>query len=228
MRAMLLFAATAACAIPDQKSNPLACAGDPLPTTAPAQVAITGTISDPYQNIPVPGVTVQLMPTGFTTTTGDTGEFSGMLATGGTPSSSYLKLTNAGYVDTYFYPGAPIAGDLDIDAEMLLAAELEAIGSASGVTVGSNMAQLVVSVVDCADNAVAGATVTTDSGTVVYFANDKPDPAATATDALTGAALVVNIAGSDTAISANADQIMFRNHSVGTVVGALTETEIQP
>jgi hypothetical protein len=228
MRAMLVLAAATACAIPDQKSNPLVCAADPLPTTAPAQVTIGGTIVDPYQNIPVPGATVQLMPTGFSTMTGDTGEFSGMLATGGTPSSSYLKLTNATYVDTYYYPGAPIAGDLDVPIEMLLPPELAAIGSASGVALGSNSAELIISVVDCGGSAVAGATVTTDSGTVVYFANDKPDPAATSTDALTGAALVVNITGSSTAVTANADQIMFRNHSVGTVPGALTETTIQP
>ena len=225
MRAILVLCA--GCALPAQKVNPLACANDPAPTTAPASVAITGSIADPYQGAPVAGATVALQPSGFTTTTSATGQFSGTVMTGGMPSASFLKVTGPGYVDTYFYPAAPLAADLDVTLQLLLTQELVAIGSASGLPLGSNSEQLVVSVVDCQDDAVGNATITS-AGDVIYFANDKPDPTATSTDALTGAALVVGITGSDAALSANADGIMFRNHSVGTMPGTLTETEIRP
>jgi hypothetical protein len=228
MRGALVLAAAAACAIPDRKYDPYLCASDAPPTTAPAEVAITGAIVDPYQNLPVANASVAALPSGFTATTDATGRFSGMLATGGVPSASYFALTAPGFVDAYYYPAAPIAGDLAIQAQLLLPEELAAIGSAAGIALGSNAAQLVVSVVDCSDQAVAGATIATDSGTVVYLEGFQPAGSATATGLPTGAAFVLNVSGSDTAVAATVDSLMFRNHAVGTRPGALTETEIRP
>ncbi len=235
MRATVLLAAATACAIPDQKVNPIACANAPLPTTAPATLVISGNFFDPFlgPTVPLPGLTVQAMPSGFTTTTDSQGDFTGMLMTGGAPSASYLKVAGSGpngtFVDTFYYPATPVATDFDIGPQQIYTgAELAMVGSAAGVPIGSDSSELVVSVVDCGGNAVSGATIVPSSGTVVFFADGHPDPSATSTDTMTGAAIILGITDSETTINATADGIMFTTHQVGTMPGTLTETAISP
>lgn len=223
MRAHLLLVLGSACAIPDQKLGALACAGDPLPTTAPAELAISGAVVDPFGTNSTSGLTVAAMPTGFSTMTDSMGDFAATLMTGGVPSTDYLKVTGGGFVDSYFYSAEPVAADLQVPLQIYTAGELAMIGS-----IGSDSEQIIVSVEDCAGSAVAGATITTQSGTVIYFAQNQPDPTAMATDALTGAAIIVGVTGSNTTLIANTPEVNFRMHAVGTLPGTLTETAIQP
>jgi hypothetical protein len=62
----------------------------------------------------------------------------------------------------------------------------------------------------------------------VFFMGDDPDPAATTTDGVTGAAIIVGITGASTTIAATTPTHNFRMHEVATQPGALTETAIQP
>ena len=231
MRAALLLALGSACAIPDQKLGAYACAGAPEPSTAPAEITVSGTVFDPFATGGggVQGLTVVAMPTGgFTTMTDTVGNFDGQISTGGTPSSDFLKITGSGFVDGYFYPAEDVATALPIGPlEAYMPGELAMIGSGVGIPVGSDTEQLVISVEDCAGDSVEGATITVDSGSVIYINQNQPDPTATMTDAR-GAAFVLGVTASPVTIAAMTPQQGFHAHSVPVMPGTLTQTAIQP
>jgi hypothetical protein len=232
MRAGLLLALASACAIPDEKLGAYACVGAPDPTTAPAEIAVSGVVKDPFAmgNGVVGGLTVASQPSGgFTAMTDSAGEFSATLMTGGVPSTDSLKISGTGYVDAYYYPAESIAGDAELDSlQVYMPEELAMIGSAAGVPIGSDTQQLVISVEDCAGDPVDGATINADSGTVVYFNGYAPDPTATMTGPPTGAAIVLGVTMSTVTIGATTPQQGFHPHSANVMPGTLSETAIQP
>lgn len=229
MRTTLVLSVVTACAIPEQKVDPFACATDPPPASAPATIAITGSAHDPVTGLSVASPTVAFQPMGFTATGAASGQFSGSLMTAGMALNGDLKATAAGYLDAYFYPAVPFFGDYAATIEMVTPGDLEEVGSGAGVMLGSDTQVLFIGVVDCNEDPVGGATVGTSSGTVLYLdGNDHPDPSAAATDPTHGAAIIVGITGSDVAISAGFSDIPFHPHSVPVQPGTLPQTEIRP
>lgn len=240
MRPILLVVALAACSIPekhlvDGAGAPFACLGQPPPSTADVKITIAGHVSDPFTGDPVSNGAVEGYLTGtptpvFTVMTDATGAFSRDQGTGGVPVDGYLKLTANGFVDGYFYPGEPIAHDLTEDRLTLLTTtDMQAVGGIGGVQIDLNMAQVIISVIDCNGNPVPGATVsTTAGGTVRYFENARPSMTAIATDAMTGSALVANVPPTNTRVDAMVEGMMLRSHLIDARQNALTQAEIQP
>lgn len=237
-----MLASTGACSIPEKQlvtgdapqGLPYACFGQPLPTTANAKVTISGTVADPFSGNPLANASVEAFLVGstapiFMTNTDASGAFTHDQGTGGVPRDTYLRVSLNGYLDTYYYPAVPVAADLRLNIEALTSMDLATIGNVVGITIDPTKANFVVSVVDCNDNPISGATVSTvPAGTVRYFVNFTPSPTAVATDASTGAAIVANVPVSNTTINATVDGKTLRSHNLDSVAGALMLTEIQP
>jgi hypothetical protein len=238
--AIAILVAATACSIEEKhliaaSTEPLGCLGNALPTTASDPVAITGTLTDPFNGHAVAGATIEGFLVGttssiFTTTSDARGAFSREQGFGGVPRSAYLRASPNGYLPSYFYPAVPIASDITLAIQMLTATDLATIAMVAGIgQLDSGKAHLFVSVIDCNGMPVAGATVTTTPpGTVRYFANATPSPTSIATDAITGSAMVANIPISNTIISATVNGMTLRSHPFDGVAGALMQTEIQP
>lgn len=235
MRALLLVA-VAACSFPDkvlEQSTPFGCLGQPLPTTAPARVTISGVVEDRYQGVPVPAATLQAFLNGstvpvFTVQTDASGNFSQGQGTGGTPVDAYLHVTANGFLDTYIYPPVPVSDSATLDVQTFEATELGTLAMLAGVTLDPTKAQLLVVAVDCNEMPLEGAVVTTSpAGNVKYLVNQRPSAAAVATDT-SGAAFVFNVAPSATTINATVSGMTLRSHVLEGLGGAFTQTEIQP
>lgn len=234
--AFVVVAALAGCSFPDkvlEQSTPYGCSGEPLPTTAPARVTISGVVEDRYQGVPVPAATLQAFLTGttvpiFTVQTDANGNFSQGQGTGGTPVDAYMHTSASGFLDTYLYPPVPVADSVTLDVQMFTATELGTLAMVAGVTLDPTQAQLLIVAVDCNEMPVEGAVVTTTpGGTVRYLVNSRPSAAATATDA-SGAAFSFNVPLSSVKIDATVSGMTLRSHTLDAVTGALTQTEIQP
>jgi hypothetical protein len=220
VRAAILVA-LASCAIPDDHYAAFQCA--PPPSPAPAEVTVTGTIVNAFQSLaPVEGVAVTVMPSGATKMTDANGQFTATVSTTGSPS---FALSETGFLPTVYVPATSLTGDLAFKAELFLEADLAEL---AGSAVGSDTEQMIVSVVDCMDDAVGGATITADSGAVVYFQGVNPTGSATMTDELSGAAIVIGITGSNTTVGASRSDVTFGPNMVGTMPGVMIETEVAP
>jgi hypothetical protein len=240
MLRIMLVVALGACSIPekhlsDAAGGPYECLGQPLPSTADAKITISGHVSDPFTGNPINGGAVEGYLVGvpssiFTTTTDATGAFAHDQGTGGVPRNAYLKMTANGFLDAYFFPSAPLAHSMVQDRlTQMTSSDIQTIGQVANVTIDPTKVQLVVVVVDCNGNAVPGATIsTTPPGTIRYFEAATPSATAVATDSMTGAALVANLAPSNTTINATVQGMTLRSHNFDTVAGALMQTEIQP
>jgi hypothetical protein len=107
--------------------------------------------------------------------------------------------------------------------------DVQTIGNVGQVTIDTQQANFLVTVTDCNGMPLAGATISTvPAGTVRYFAAASPSPTAVATDAMTGSALVANVAPSNTTIQATVGGMTLRSHNLDGVAGAIMQTEIQP
>jgi len=214
---------------------PFACLGQPLPTTAPAQVTISGTMFAPFAGTPVgnaviEGFLVGTAPPIFTVTASAAGAFSREQGTGGAPRDTYLRSAPNGYLTTYLYPAVPVAGDVTDAFQMFTATDMNTIATASGLPARDpNKVTFLITVVDCNGKPVPGATITTNPpGMVRYFANTTPSPTAVATDASTGAGIVSNVDVSNTTVSATVGGMTLRSHNLDGVAGAIVETAIRP
>jgi len=239
-----VLASLTACSIPEKHitdaterpvGEPFGCLGDPPASTAKDPLTIAGTLIDSFHTQPLAGAAVEgfvaVSTTPFFTTTSDsTGRFSHSQGVGGVPLAAYVRASSNGYLQSYFYPATAIADDVDLTIQMLSAMDLATIVRIAGIeSLEPGKVNMIVSVVDCNGNPVAGATVTTTpAGTVRYFANTAPSPTSIATDAKTGAALVANIPASNTTISATVSGMTLRNQVLDGVAGVLMQTEIRP
>ncbi|MEO7736161.1 MAG: hypothetical protein ABIY55_34705 [Kofleriaceae bacterium] len=238
MRSLAIVVLAAGCSFPEKtltaKQGPLACLGQPLPSTAPSQVTITGVMADPYTGMPIAGAAVEGFLVGatapiFTVTSSATGEFTRDQGTGGTPRETYLRVAPNGYLPTYYYPATPIAGDVEARMSLFTSTELGVIGQVAQVTLDPGKVTFLIGVVDCNGDPVAGATVSSDPpGQVRYFANDTPSPSAISTDAKTGSAMIANVPASNTTISATLGGMALRSYDLEGVAGAIMEPLIQP
>jgi len=232
----LLAAGLSACG--SDSSGPTAgfeCIGQPLPTTAPASVTVSGTVNaNVLSPSPVAGAYVYAFRTGDTThlagdTTDTPGRYSVDFTTGGTPVDGYLAVSDSGHhLPTYAYPAVPLASNLTEDVLMVSTTEVTLIGPVLGVTQDPAKGLMVVVVENCAGQQISGATVTTTpAGTVRYNGPGGPNEAAMST-AADGVAYVFNVTAGDVVVHANASGHTLRQHTVNARANAFTLTAIQP
>ena len=232
---VLIAAGLAACS--NNSSGPAVgfeCLGQPLPTTAPATITVTGQVR---KNVLSPnalgGAYVFAFRTGDTTTlaadTSNTpGFYSLTITTGATPVNGYVRVTDSTHISTYAYPAVPLAADATENVLMITSSEFSFLAGAAGITpvAGDGFIGLVVT--NCAGTPVAGATVSsTPAGTVRYNAGGVPSSTATST-ADDGVAYIANVLAGDVTVKASASGHTLRQHVVNAHADAITLTQIQP
>ncbi len=232
----LITAALAACG--SDSSGPVAgfeCLGQALPTTAPALVNVTGTVTaNVLTPNPVPHAFVYGFRTGDTThlagdTTDTPGRYSVAISTGGLPVNGYLAISDSGHhIDTYAYPAVPLAADVTDNVLMVSSSEFSFLAASAGINPVAGDGFIGVVVRNCQGAPVAGATVTSSpAGTVRYNAVGFPSPSATST-ASDGVAYIANVAAGNVTVQATASGHTLRQHVVDARADAITLTEIQP
>jgi len=232
----LITAALAACG--SDSSGPVAgfeCLGQALPTTAPALVNVTGTVTaNVLTPNPVPHAFVYGFRTGDTThlagdTTDTPGRYSVAISTGGLPVNGYLAISDSGHhIDTYAYPAVPLAADVTDNVLMVSSSEFSILAASAGINpvAGDGFIGLVVA--NCAGTPIAGATVTSSpAGTVRYNAAGLPSSSATST-ASDGVAYIANVLAGNVTVQATASGHTLRQHVVNARADAITLTQIQP
>ncbi len=213
-----------------------ACAGQPLPTTAPASIVIAGATASISASgtTPVAAVDVKAYPRAggaalATATSSDTGDFQLTVATGSAPLDGYVLATQATYLDTYLYPPAPLAADTD-QARMLMVPTnlfptLQAIAEVTQAA-GKGVVGVVVS--DCDGNPVAGATITVSSGDLRYNNSSGLPTVDALVTAVDGVALVFNVNVGPFTVTATAGGVTYRAHTFDVRADVVTTTAAQP
>jgi len=231
----LIAAALAACS--SGSTGPGAgfeCLGQPLPTTAPATISVSGRIT---QNFTSPtalrGAYIFAFRTGDTTTlaadTSDTsGAYSVSFTTGGVPVNGYIRVTDSTHLTTYAYPAVPLAASDTTNVFMATASEFSFLAAAAGITPVAGDGFIGVIVKDCAGTPIAGATVSSSpAGQVRYNAGGVPSSTATSTGT-DGVAYIANVTAGNDTVQATGGGHTLRQHVVNARANAITLTEIQP
>jgi hypothetical protein len=234
LRAIPVALIVAACGGSDS-NGPAAgfeCLGQPLPTTAPALVNLTGQVRT-YTNSAISGAGVVAFRVGNATpldsTTSNTpGQYSIGITTGGTPVDGYLRVTDGTHLPTYAYPAVPLATDITENVLMVSSTEFGVLAAAAGITPVAGKGFIGIVVKNCQGVAIAGAKVSTNpAGEIRYSAAGIPSSTATSTDS-TGVAFVANVTAGNVTIMATASGHTLRQHVVNATADAITLTEIQP
>jgi hypothetical protein len=232
----LIAAGLAACG--SDSSGPGAgfeCIGQPLPTTAPALVNLTGTVrSNVLSPVPVVGAFVYAFRSGDTThlagdTTDTPGRYSADITTGGTPVDGYLAVSDSGHhINTYAYPPVPLASSGTQDVLMISSTEFTILAGAAGVTPVAGDGFIGIVVKNCAGTPIQGATVTSNPpGTVRYNVGGVPSASAVSTNT-DGVAYIANVTAGNVTVQASAGGNTLRQHVVNARANAITLTEIRP
>ncbi|HEY3221791.1 MAG TPA: carboxypeptidase-like regulatory domain-containing protein [Gemmatimonadales bacterium] len=211
------------------------CLGQPLPTTAPALVNVSGMVTaDVLSPKPVPHAFVYGFRTGDPTplagdTTDTPGRYSLAISTGGIPVNGYLAISDSGHhIDTYAYPAVPLAADVTENVLMVSSSEFSFLATAAGINPVAGDGFIGVVVRNCQGTPLAGATVTSvPAGTVRYNAGGAPSSSATSTGS-DGIAYIANVAAGNVTVKATASGHTLRQHVVNARGDAITVTEIQP
>jgi hypothetical protein len=215
-------------------TGPYACLGDPLPTTAPATITVTGTVT---QGVISPAAGGDAAVTAYrtgnatplaTTTTAANGTFTLTISTGGTPVDGYLQITKTGYITTFAYPPAPLAANATESAIIVTTTEFGGLSQAAGVTQDPTKGFIALVVENCDGAAIAGATVSsTPAGTYKYNADGLPSSTATVT-AADGIAYIFNVTAGDAVVSANGGGHTLRSHTVAANTTGIVLTAVTP
>jgi hypothetical protein len=244
MRTGALLIVLAGCSIPQRA--PFDCVGVVLPPQVPATIHVHGNVLDYVKRVPISGATetpfvilgggppVQRFP-------GDTTNSEGLFhwdepVAMEAPFEHYIQSQVAGYHDTFFYTALPVASDLFVTLGQFDQQGLESLaGSCLPMPCSPNTltAPVFVSVVDCNDDAVGGATVTVtqasnDTVQVIYLKGDVPDRGAHQTDTARGTALVTGLVQGSATVRATFEDIPYKPHDVTVTTGAVTFTEVSP
>jgi hypothetical protein len=211
------------------------CLGQPLPTTAPALVNVTGRVTaNVLSPAPVPHAFVYAFrvgnPTPITGDTTDTiGNYSLGITSGGTPVNGYLAVSDSNHhISTSAYPPVPLAGDITENVLMVSTTEFGVLAASAGITPLAGKGFIGIVVRNCQGTAIAGATVSSSpAGEVRYNAGGVPSPTASAT-ADDGVAYIANVAAGNVTVMATASGHTLRQHVVNATADAITLTEIQP
>lgn len=214
----------------------LGCAGANLPGTAPAMLTISGTVVAPGQssNTPLAGATVQALSAGGATlgtaTSASTGTFTLNLATGGAPLDAHLEVTASGRAKTAWYPARPLVASVSgFEINSFDSSTLGLLGLVAGISVSNQRSQIFLTVRDCADAAVAGATVSSSPMAQVtrYISNGVPSSSATATDA-DGTAFLGNVPAGNVTLGGAYHGTMMRQRVVSSQAGIVIQAAVQP
>lgn len=211
------------------------CLGQPLPTTAPASIDLSGQVKkNVLAPIPNPNAIVTAFRSSDTsaalaTDTSDTpGRYSVSLTTGGTPVDGYIRVTDSSHIATYAYPAVPLAASDSQNVQMVSATEFGALAAAAGITPQAGKGFVGIIVTDCSGTAIAGATVSsTPGGTVLYNAGGVPSSAAHST-AADGIAYIANVAAGSVLVQANGGGHTLRAHTIIARGDVITLTQIRP
>lgn len=223
--------------LPDAPEYDFSCAGNAAPTTATANITVSGTAQGlsgmsaaPLDMVSLEARAVSndgvLAMTGPTTSTGT---FSlGPLTSNNAPVDAYLRAQRAGSTMervTLVYPPSPLTADL-MDAPVLMISDAQL--NQLGMGFISQMASkgfLAIFVVDCANTPVAGAALTaklgnTDTGNVVPLETFAPQAA--------GTFFVFDADVGDITVSATLGSHTFRSHVVKSAAQTTTTTIVRP
>jgi hypothetical protein len=248
MRTSALLIVLAGCSIPPR--NPFDCVGVAPPgqgTQVPANILVHGTVLDgfngkrPLSNatesefyiIGSPGTALGPM---LSDTTDSAGSFHWTEPMEIVAHKQLIWSQKGGYADAYFYPALPVASDLYVQFAQFTVGDFMSLASLSsmlGLPLDSLDAPLIVSAVDCNDDAVAGATVTVtqasnDKVQVIYFDGDMPNPSLQETALPLGAALVAGLVEGPATVSATFGSTKYIPNDVKVTQGAVTFTEVSP
>ncbi len=209
----------------------LSCEGVTLPTTSPNPLLLGGTVND-FSDEQGAGVTGALVEAYLTsddslqsssTTAGDF-RYSLSIPTGGTAVAHYKKITKTGTVTSYEYPPFPLwANQPNIGIWTMSEDGRDAMAELAGITLDADLGVVGVLALDCVGVPMAGVTVTSPSGTVVYHDDDGfPDPTRTQTGP-TGQAMVWNADPGDLEIGLQEyEGVGFRDWAVGVYADSFT------
>jgi hypothetical protein len=232
-----LILVVAACGGDDDGTGPTGafdCLGDPLPTTAPNPITVSGQArADFFSPTGLSAALVAAFATGSADSIGlDTtdagGQYSFTLATGGVPLNGYVRVSKGGYVTTYGYPAVPLAANTVQSLLVPTSAEIDLVEFATGVTQAAGNGLIGVVVADCDGTPIQGATVAVNvSGTVRYNSGSTPSSSATST-AADGVAYVFNVAAGDVIVSATGGGHVLRAHTINARADVVTLTEVRP
>lgn len=216
----------------------LSCLGGSLPTTAPATLTLSGNTQTVSLSglSPVAGATVTAKQVSDDSTVGtpdtsdNSGAFSISAPTGGVPLDAYLEITHGSYWDTLVYPPVPVSQDFTGVAALLVNdGQVSLIQSLYGVSHDGNGIVGVI-VLDCDNNPIQGATVSTNpaGGDVLYNGPDGlPDSNATSTGA-DGVAQIYSVPTGTVTVNATARGMTLRARDVKTASSQLSSTAIGP
>ncbi len=221
---------------PDAPSGPFGCAGAALPSTAPASLTITGTVSTVGLNgvEMIDGATIRTFRRSggnamATATTGGDGSYTLSVDTGGTPIDGYVRASANSYLDTDLFPPAPLAASSDAGVFVMLNQfGLDYAANLAGIQLEDDTAVIGILVLDCDGTALAGATVSSNrGGDIAYVRDMMPDPDATATGP-DGLAFIFNVPFGDVVVDASVAGHDLHEHTVKTRDGAITSTVVAP
>lgn len=212
------------------------CDGEELPTAASDPLVINGIANEASAtgNEPLAGATVEAFENGSATpqatgTTGADGAYALSVVTGGAPVDGYVRGRQTDFLDVYLYPPQPLAADTG-DAPLLFIADgtFGLIHTLTGVDRTEGTGWMGVLVVDCFNEPVAGATVTTSpASTVKYSVDGLPNADATVTED-DGIAYVFNVAPGQVTVDASFEGQSFREHAVEVRADVVTTTAVAP
>lgn len=246
MRTCALWIVLAGCSIPQRA--PFDCVGKALIPEVSASIHVHGTILDgfrgrnPLSNVTVsgfyiigsPGTPVGPM---FGDKTNSAGSFQWNEPMEVSAHEQMIQSHIDGYADAYFYPALPVASDLYVQFAQFTPGDLMSLAGLAtmlNLPPGTRLdTPLIVSVVDCNDDAVAGASVTVaqpsnDKVQVLYFNGDTPDPSLQGTTLPLGAALVAGLGQGSATVSASFENKPYMPHDMTVTTGAVTFTEVSP
>ena len=207
----------------------------PWPTTAPNPLLVSGAVIDPFGGAVADALVEAVRASDgvveATATSAADGAFAHSIATTGTAVDRYARVTKAGSVTTYAWPPYPpfenVTGQL---VPHVTTGERTTFGIFTGTTNDPASGLLLVSVLDCAGNPVAGATVSSlPAAAAIRYDNGAgiPDPAATSTST-TGRAYLINVAPGAVDVSINVAGTTYRPRTVTSVANALTVSSRLP
>jgi len=243
MRGCLVALSLAGCSFPTKPGPPFACVGDQPPSTAPSTIQISGKVSPAPMGNGLPGATVTVFFIGvaapvqiFSRVTDSAGSFTGSTITGGAPHPAFIQSRLApDYLDTFVYPALPLAGDTTVDVFQFTQTQIDDLVTAGFLpAMASGTALMFVSIVNCNDDPVAGATLTVKPSspssfqvTYVDARGQAPAPNLHVTDE-TGSAFVTGLSPGKVTLDATLGTTPFQEHTVTVTPGAMTMTEVSP
>ena len=221
----------------DAPAGPFGCLGQPVPTTAPDPVALSGTATtlSGTTSVPAPGVKVQALHISdnsaitASVTTDSSGAYSLSLPTGGNALDVYLRASKSGDRDTTVFPATNLFADsTGGEVVIITQSDFDFLAQLSNKSQSSSKGAVGVIVTDCDGTVLQGAVITTQpSVPVVYVNNGTPDTSATSTDA-TGVGLVFNVPAGSVTLSATVNGMTLRSHTINAIAGVTTTAAIRP